>query len=222
METETHRTVAAISRFEATKQQADRLFALNEITLNDIEDLDQSEREYIAETCTQKLQTLNGAERDKFLDKIALITTPVTKTDIWELNHAVISSAISGYMQQYGSMPPKSVIAEQTGLSRPTVAKHFEAYKKQPEFAAQKEQFQFMAPQVLANVFKQALKGDIKAARLYFELVGATNPRANNKVAPAQNNYIQINNTILSQDNLKQLTAEQLNQIESIVNRRKS
>jgi hypothetical protein len=32
-----------------------------------------------------------------------------------------------------------------------------------------------------------------------------------------QSNCIQINNTILSQENLKRLTAEQLNQVESVV-----
>jgi hypothetical protein len=217
METENQQTVAAISRFQAIKQKAERLLTLNKVTAKDIEGLDQAERDYIVEICTQTLSELSGAERDSFLEKIALIVTPLTKADIWERNHALISNAISGYMQQYGSMPQKSVIAEQTGLSRPTIAKHFETYKASPEFAAQARQFQFMAPKVLANVFKSALKGDVKAARLYFELVGALNPQANTTVLNEQNNYIQINNTILSQQNLKQLTADQLNQIESII-----
>ena len=221
METETQQTVAAISRFQATKQKADRLLTLNKITAKDLEGLDQAERDYIAETCTQTVQALSGIERDKFLDKIALIITPNTNAGIWEHNHAVISSAIAGYIQQYGSMPNKSTIADQTGISRATVGKHIAAYKNHPEFTAQMEQFQFIAPKVLANVFKYALKGDMKAARLYFEMVGAPNQQANHKVTGTQNNYIQINNTILSQDNLKQLSTEQLNQIESIVNRQR-
>ncbi|HEY4325930.1 MAG TPA: hypothetical protein VGN20_18215 [Mucilaginibacter sp.] len=57
----------------------------------------------------------------------------------------------------------------------------------------------------------------MRAARLYPETVGAINKQHTNTVVNEQNNYIQINNTILSQDNLKQLTAEQLNQIESII-----
>ena len=80
------------------------------------------------------------------------------------------------------------------------------------------EQFKFMAPKILANVFKFALNGDMRAARLYFEMVGAVNKQQTNTVVNEQKNYIQINNTILSQENLKRLTAEQLNQIESIVN----
>ena len=221
METEIQQTVAAITKFQATKQKADRLLAQNKITLNDIEALNQAEREYIAEKCTQIVQDLKDNERDKFLDKIAPVITPDTNAAIWEHNHATISGAIARYIQQYGSMPDKTTIAEQTGLSRKTVARHIAAYRDHPEFTAQMEQFQFIAPKVLANVFKYALRGDMKAARLYFEMVGAPNQQTKNVAAGTQNNYIQINNTILSQDNLKKLTAEQLDQIESIVNRKR-
>lgn len=74
-----------------------------------------------------------------------------------------------------------------------------------------------MAHNILANVFRCAGNGDRKAARLYLEMVGALNKQPAGTVVNAQNNYIQINNTILSQENLKQLSAEQLAQIENIV-----
>lgn len=74
-----------------------------------------------------------------------------------------------------------------------------------------------MAPKLMAKVYKFAVRGDIRAARLYLETVGNTNKRQGNTVVNSQNNYIQINNTILSQENLKRLSAEQLNQIESVV-----
>jgi hypothetical protein len=121
-------------------------------------------------------------------------------------------------MRNNGVMPNKSAIARETGLSRQTVAKHFAAYKRHPEYTAEMEQFKFMAPNVLASVFKHALNGDIKAARLYFQMVGATNSQSRTcGIINEQNNYIQINNTILSQENLKQLSAEQLSQIENII-----
>jgi uncharacterized protein YbaP (TraB family) len=74
-----------------------------------------------------------------------------------------------------------------------------------------------MAPMLMAKVFQSATKGDIRAARLYLETVGATGKQQSNTVVKSQNNHIQINNTILSQENLKRLSAEQLNQIEHIV-----
>jgi hypothetical protein len=79
------------------------------------------------------------------------------------------------------------------------------------------EQYKMMAPKLMAKVFQYAAKGDIRAARLYLETVGATHKQQSNTVVKSQNNYIQINNTILSQENLKRLSAEQLNQIEHIV-----
>ena len=207
----------AIANFTASRQKVERLLAMDKVTQVDIDGLTQMERECIAENCTAALQRLKGVERDKFLDKIDLVTHAITKRDIWEQNHAVISHAVASYMRQYAIMPTKSAIAQETGLSRQTVAKHFNEYERHPDFTAEMEQFKFMTPKMLANVFKYASNGDMKAARLYFEMVGAINKKQANTVVNEQNNYIQINNTILSQENLKRLTAEQLDQIERII-----
>ncbi len=201
----------------APAAKINHLLALEKITAKDIEGLNPAELEQLGKTTTQTLAQLTGVERDNFLDKIDLTLSAGTKSDIWEYNHSVINSAVSGYMRENGVMPAKNVIARQTGLSRQTVAKHFAAYKRHPEFTAEMEQFKFMAPNVLANVFKYALNGDMRAARLYFQMVGATNAQPAGTVINEQNNYIQINNTKLSQQNLEQLSAEQLKQIENII-----
>lgn len=199
------------------KHKVDRLLKLDKITLNDIEGLTKPETAYLADACTEILEQLSGSRREAFLAKIDQIMVPENKSDIWEHNHLAISEAIGNFMQQHGFMPTKSAIADQTGLCRQTVAKHFKEYKKRPEFAEQTEQFKFMAPQVLAGVFKFALNGDMRAARLYFEMIGAKTRQPLHTLTGTQNNYIQINNTILSQENLARLTAEQLNQIEGII-----
>jgi hypothetical protein len=211
------KTETALTKFTALKVKVDNLFALEKITLTDIEGLNKLEREYLAETATKMLQPLKGEERDNFISKIELIIPASTKNQLWEYNHHVITCAISKLMREQGCMPPKNAIAEETGLCRQTVAKHLKEYKTQPEYIAEMEQFKFMAPKILANVFRFASNGDIKAARLYFDVVGAINKQQSNTVVNEQNNYIQINNTILSQENLKQLSAEQLNQIENII-----
>lgn len=208
----------ALTKFTAARRKVNRLFSLKKITLKDIEGLTKIERDYLGEAATKTLQQLKGGERDNFLNKIELIIPASTKNQVWEYNHHVISSAVTRLIRENGCMPPKSVIAEETGLSRQTVAKHFAAYKTQPEYIAEMEQFKFMSPKILASVFKFAVNGDMKAARLYFEMVGAINKQpGTGGVINEQNNYIQINNTILSQENLSQLSAEQLNQIEKIV-----
>jgi len=210
-------TETALSNSTATKTKVDQLFELKKINLNDLDDLKQTERDYFFKTTTRTLARLKGEERDNFLNKIDPILPPATKSDIWDYNHLKISEAISRYMNDYGMMPAQSAIVEETGLSRQTVSKHFKEYKAKPEFIAQMEQFKFMAPKMLASVFKAAGSGDMRAARLYFEMVGAINKPQANTVINGQNNYIQINNTILSQENLKQLSEEQLNKIENII-----
>jgi len=211
------KTETAIKRFTALKVKVDNLFALQKITPEDIEGFTKPERDYIAANATEKLQQLKGQERDNFISKIELVVPVNTKNQMWEYNHFVISGAISKFMREYGIMPDQSTIAEETGLSRQTVAKHLKEYKTHPAYAAQLEQFKFMAPKIMAKVFKFAVNGDVKAARLYFEMVGAINKQQPDMVVNKQNNYIQINNTILSQENLSHLSAEQLNQIESII-----
>jgi hypothetical protein len=60
-----------------------------------------------------------------------------------------------------------------------------------------------------------AINGDIKAAKLFFNIVG--NDSSPKQTIGTQNNYIQINGTILNQDIIKQLTPDKLIQIEEIV-----
>jgi hypothetical protein len=201
----------------APAAKVNRLLALEKITPADLRDLTRAETQYLANTATKTLARLKDADRDNFLNKIDLIIPASTKADIWEQNHALINSAVSGYMQQHGVMPNKSYLARKTGLSRPTIAKHVATHTQHPGHTAEMEQFKFMAPNVLANVFRSALKGDMRAARLYLEMVGANAKRPANTVINEQNNYLQINNTILSQENLKQLSPEQLNQMENII-----
>jgi hypothetical protein len=212
---ETALSIKPVTITKPVKQKVTQLLKQDKITLNDIEDLNHRERVYFSNTCTKILNSLSGSRREMFLAKIDQVMAPESKSDAWEINQLTISEAITNFINQYGTMPTKSAIAAQTGLCRQTVATHFKEYKKRPEFCEQAEQFKFMAPQVLANVFKQALAGDMRAARLYFEMIGAKKPDA--ALPGTQNNYIQINNTILSQENLARLTTEQLNQIEYII-----
>ncbi|MFB9845485.1 hypothetical protein [Mucilaginibacter ginsenosidivorans] len=204
-----------MTNLPATK--VEHLLSLEKITTHDIGDLNQLERQQLAETATQTLAQLKGTERDDFLNKIDLIIPASTKQDIWEYNHSLINAAVARYMGQNGVMPDKSTIARETGLSRQTVAKHFAAYQKHPGHAAQMEQFKLMAPNVLAHVFKHALNGNMRAAKLYLQMVGATHKPPAGAIITEQNNYIQVNNTILSQENLANLSADQLNQIENII-----
>jgi hypothetical protein len=210
-------TTAITTNLTASKQKIDQLFTRDKITSKDLENFTQPDYNYFSETCTKKLRHLKGQQRDNFLEQIDQVINPTTKSDIWEYNHSTITNAVSSFIQQYGVMPAKNAIAEKTGLSRQTVAKHLATYNRHPDFTAQMEQFKFMAPNLFAGIYKLALNGDVRAAKLYLEMVGATNKQQPSTVVNEQNNYIQINNKILSQENLKQLTNEQFDQIETII-----
>jgi hypothetical protein len=200
-----------------SQKKIDSLLAQQSITLKDIENYSRPEREHLGKTATDMLTRLKDTERDNFLAKIAPIFPDNMKNSVWEYNHQVINNAIASHMRKYGTMPAKNMVAEATGLSRQTVAKHIKEYKSHPEFVAEMDQFKYMSHNILAKVYQFASNGDMKAAKLYFEMIGDINKPHSGTIVNEQNNYIQINNTILSQENLKQLTAEQLTQIENII-----
>lgn len=194
------------------------LFALKQITQNDIDKLTRAEKDQLGIIATQKLKELKGDERDKFIFQIEAILSQTSKNQIWENNHIQITAAISKLMLEYGCMPSKNVLSEETGLSRQTINKHINDYKTNSHYIAEMEQFRFMSSKVLAKVYKFAVNGDIRAARLYFDIVGTLNSQQQNKtLIRQQNNYIQINGTVLTQDSIKQLTPEQLAQIEGVI-----
>jgi len=59
----------------------------------------------------------------------------------------------------------------------------------------------------------------MRAAKLYFNIIGGINRGQiqNNTLIQNQNNYIQINGMIFSQEIIQQLNPEQLNAIETIL-----
>ena len=67
----------------------------------------------------------------------------------------------------------------------------------------------------MGTVMKAALKGDLKAAKLFFE---NSKPRkTKEKPANTQNNYVQLNKTVINQQVIQQLKPEQLQLIEQII-----
>ena len=75
-----------------------------------------------------------------------------------------------------------------------------------------------MSKSVLAKVYQHAMIGNMKAARLYFNVIGMLdNDKSQNTQIANQNNYIQINGMVLSQEAVTLLNPEQLNTIAAIL-----
>lgn len=208
-----------LQKFTKTETKINQILSLEQITPKDLGPLSEKENIRLMEILTERFNVLKGTERDKFYKKIEPITSNTTKNQLWEYNHNQITWAISTLMQEYGRMPTKTEIATKTELSRQTVHKHLKEYATHPQFLGQMEQFRFMTSKVLAKVFQFAVNGDTAAAKLYFNVMGFMNngQTPNNTLIQNQNNYIQINGTVLSQETIKHLNPEQLNTIETIL-----
>ena len=208
-----------LQKFTETESKINKLLTLEQITPSDLKPLSELEKDRLMEVLTEKFNKLKGTDRDNFYKKIEPITSDYTKNQLWENNHHQITWAISTLMQEYGRMPSKSEIAEKTKLSRQTTHKHLKEYANHPQYLQQIEQFKFMTAKVLAKVFQFAMNGDTGAAKLYFNVMGnnLNVQPSNNTLIQNQNNYIQINGTVLSQETIKHLNPEQLNTIEAIL-----
>lgn len=209
----------SLQKFTKSENKINKLLSFEQITPIDLEQLNETERKQLMETLTERFNSLKGTERDKFYKKIELITSETTKNQLWEINHTNITCAISNLMQEYGRMPSKTEIATRTELSRQTIHKHLKEYKTHSQYLIQNEQFAFMTDKVLAKVFQFAVNGDIGAAKLFFNIVGLNNSsqQINNTMIQNQNNYIQINGVVLSQDTISKLNEEQLRNVEELI-----
>ncbi len=200
-------------------EKINEVLLLKQITVEALKPLNEAEKNHLFGIIARKLHALEGVERDEFYTKIEPILHETTRNESWERNHNSITWAISTLMQEYGRMPSKTEIATKTELSRQTIHKHLKEYANHPQYLGQIEQFRFMTSRVLAKVFKFAVNGDIGAAKLYFNVMGFMNngQTPNSTLIQNQNNYIQINGRVLSQETIKHLNAEQLNTIETIL-----
>jgi len=207
-----------LQKLTESEIKVNEILSLEIITQADIRPLNDKELSLLNSIVSEKMRSLTGEERDLLLKKIDLFMDDAIRNQLWESNHNQITYAISTLMQELGRMPSKNEIAAKSELSRQTIYKHMNDYASHPQYLQQIEQFRFMTSKVLAKVFKFAVNGDVSAAKLYFNVMGNLNAQnANNTLIQNQNNYIQINGTVLSQETIKRLSPDQLNTIENIL-----
>lgn len=210
----------SLQKLTDTELRVQELMKQEQITLEYIRaQFPKEERTDVLRLLFKTYNGLNGAEQDEFYLKIAELMPAEDKNRRWEYNHNQITWAISTLMQEGGRMPTTHEIALKAELSRQTVHKHLKAYATDEQFHEIAEQFRFMSSKVLARVFKFAVNGDIRAAKLYFDVVGGAGKQAAvpATVTNTQNNYIQVNQIRLSQQSIEQLPADQLSQLETLL-----
>lgn len=134
----------------------------------------------------------------------------------WEINHSLIVSFISSTLTTKGKMPTVTEIADGTELSRPTVIKHVNEFKKSKFTREQFARFELLKPRILEKLYQLGMDGDVKALKVLLETIDKTNcdPAT---VINTQNNYIQIKGITLTQEKLSALAPAQLRKIERVL-----
>ncbi len=144
-------------------------------------------------------------------------TVKVLRRERWYANEAFINTFINNSLFDSRILPSVSQIAMGTGLSRMTVHKHLQERRNSEYYSEKTEMLRGMTDTVLAELYKIGIRqGNVKALNAFLNFVSPTRspqPSQSN----TQNNYIQINGMILSQENIKQLNPEQLQTIENIL-----
>ena len=196
----------------AIPQKFDELLKLEKIERHHLDTLNAAEKADFLQLIHSKIPDYHGEELDRYIEQTSAL---LDKNEIWEFNHSKIAVIIERYVRETGNIPTTANIASRTKLTRTTVKKHLAAFNTSPNLSDQTNSMAIMMPRVMGNVLKQALKGDLKASKIYIDA-------HKQKDAPGatvinQNNYIQINNTIINQQLIEQLKPEQLKKIELII-----
>jgi hypothetical protein len=196
----------------ATQQKFDELMKLDRIELHHLEILTPAEKAQFLEEVHATIPLLTGKEFDHYIEQTKAL---MDNDEIWELNHTRIAIAIERYVGQYKVAPSAAGLAALTNLTPKTIRKHMAMFRSSPVTKDQSDAIGMMIPRVMAVLLDQAVKGDVRAGKAFLDVAlkqQAIQPAINN-----QNNFMQINNTVINQQILQQLKPEQLKQIEQII-----
>jgi hypothetical protein len=190
-----------------------RILEADKLTLDDIWPLSDEQRKKIATVLTAGYLTIAGEDRDLFLEKTDQIISPGSRNEIWERNHYCILNVISWQTIQHRQIPTVKDIAEETGLSRVTVLKHLKEYYESDTFKEKQNAFKFLREKLLAKIYSFAYDGNMRAAKIFID---ATCDRPSLTVHNQQNNYIQVNGIVITEEQVKSLPIDKLETIKEI------
>lgn len=201
----------------------EQLILKDKLTKSDLESFtDQDHLEWRA-FVAKKMNLIKGDDLEIFVERIEDVMPAHLKSQYWEQNHIRITTGMAVYLKENGVVPTKTTLAEKTGISRQTIHKHLREFDKHPHYLEQISKYKAMATILMGNLFQNGMNGDVKASRLFLELSGFAGiagqsdppPVVNNNAT--QNNYLQINGTMVTQETLSHLLPDQLMQFENLV-----
>ena len=137
---------------------------------------------------------------------------------VWEMNHEMIIRAIRS-LQGRGIKPSITSIAFETDLTRTTIYRHLKDDALSPVYKTYTRMHKFLLNDVLMRISEKALCGDVRAARLYFELMGIIKTKATtiNTIVLNGNNAVNVNGHKLTDEMIQSLSPENLSQLEEFI-----
>lgn len=145
-----------------------------------------------------------------------------TKNQMWEANECRIQNSMLNLIKINHQMPTVMEISINSGLSRKTIYQHLKNQGESAEFRkAYMKQFIYQRNLVLAALFRIGIQqNDTKALKAYLEYTGGIEIYSNGNCnhVKKQNNYIQINNKVISQQFIQSLSHQQEKAIMEIIN----
>lgn len=205
-----------LTKFKMDVPKIDKLLCLKKIPKTAFDSLTNQEKAELISIINERIKSSTGEKLDEVLYQVDEIVNDQFRNDRWEANHINILLAMSRLMYDHGRMPGKMEIAAETGLSRQTVHKHLKEYHNHPYFKEQQQQFRFLIDNLNIKMYQMALDGNVGAAKLIYNWVDNNSKQVNTRINN-QNNHIQINNIILSQDKLEKLSKGVLDKIEKLI-----
>ncbi len=149
-------------------------------------------------------------------EEITLLPSTEGNNDlIWEENHKKITECIRTVLKEKGTMPSISFIVSDTQLNYRTVKKHLAEFSTAPAFKEEVGKYRLMVCAVLNKLSCYAIQGDMKAARLFLELMGMI--KTNKNFVNGQDNYVEVNSVKITDEVINNLNHTEKVMIENVI-----
>jgi hypothetical protein len=168
-------------------------------------------------------ENYNGEKADKYfflICEMSVITNNTAKLEYWknlvfERNRMRISGYITNYILENRNFPTVSQIAHESKVSRTTVYKHLKKGIGSDGYDFINKKLQYLTASALEKLYLIGVEdNNATALKIFIELVNKESYKAN-----TINNFIQINNLRLGNEDFQKLPKETLDKIEDLISK---
>jgi DNA-binding transcriptional ArsR family regulator len=134
------------------------------------------------------------------------------RRDQYTINREIILKLYKDYIISNGTLPTITHISAKTGLSRQTITKHFKEIRNDHYLQDIIDGSYILVDSVLAKLFALGIEtGNVNALKTFLDWHKDKSARIMYK------NYIQVNNLILTEEDIKALPQESVIEIENFI-----